>query len=188
MIDLLLSDYRVLAQDLLAFALIGLAFVWGGGPERVVAATWLIIFELGGRLNDLVFGEGLKLTDVDLYWASADLIAGILWFAVALYANRSYTLWIAAMQLLAMTAHLVRGLVESISPIAYVTMVIAPGWVQLFLLAGGLSFHIRRKRAHGPYRDWRHDTNWNDSSFGGNISGRFFTILSHDFFPKKGVH
>lgn len=158
MLQLLLSDYRIIAQDVFAFSLIVSAFVWGGGPERAAAATWLVVFEIGGRLNDSLFGDELQLADIDLYWASADLVAGVCWIAIALYANRNYTLWIAAMQVLAMAAHLSRGLVEAISPIAYVAMVVAPGWCQLFFLAGGLVFHIRRKRKFGPYRDWRPGT------------------------------
>lgn len=154
MLELLASEYRLVAQNLLAFSLIVIAFIWGGGPERAVAATWLIVFEIIGRIRRLLV-EDLQLADVDFYLATADLVAGACWITIALYANRNYTLWIAGLQILAMLAHFARGIAESISPIGYLTMVVAPGWFQLFFLGGGLIFHLRRVRRFGSYRDWR---------------------------------
>lgn len=159
MLELFASEYRLIAQDVLSFGLIAAAFLWGGGPERAVAATWLVAFEIGGRVKVAIFGSELRLTDVDIFWASADVVAGVSWLTIALFANRNYTLWIAALQLLATSAHLVRGIVETVSPIAYVVMVVAPGWFQLFLLAGGLICHVRRKNSFGEYRDWRKPQN-----------------------------
>ena len=54
-----------------------------------------------------------------------------------------------------MAAHLARGFAEAVSPIAYVVMVVVPGWLQLVLFSIGLTRHIFRKRNYGPYRDWR---------------------------------
>lgn len=155
MYELLLSDARVYAQVLLAWTVCLAALVWGGGPERAVAATWLIVFELGGRVLSSLLGVRFQLMSIDLWLVTSDFVAGALLIAVALHANRNYTLWIAAMQLLAMTAHVARGLVESIAPVAYVVMVAAPGWLQLLFLAGGLARHVRRERKFGSYRDWR---------------------------------
>jgi hypothetical protein len=155
LLELLAPDLRYFAQDILVVGVCLAAFVWGGGPERVVAASWLLIFELPMIIYRAAFGGDFQLTHVDLVLATTDLLAGGVWILIALYANRSYTLWIAGLQILAISAHLARGMAESISPIAYVTMVVAPGWLQLFLLAGGVLFHVRRKRRFGDYRDWR---------------------------------
>ncbi|MEL7444621.1 MAG: hypothetical protein AAGK02_02270 [Pseudomonadota bacterium] len=155
MLELLASEYRGLAQDILAIILIAIAFRWGGGPERVVAATWLVLFEVASVASRAIWGSERQLSDVDVFFASTDILACVIWVAVALCANRTYTLWIAAMQLLAVTAHLARGLVEAISPVAYLTMVYVPGWFQLMVLAIGLARHINRKRRYGEYRDWR---------------------------------
>jgi hypothetical protein len=93
--------------------------------------------------------------NIDPFYAMIDACAAICWVAIALFANRNYTLWIAAMQVLAITAHLARGLVEAIAPVGYIIMISVPGWAQLLLLGAGLSRHIYRKRRHGQYRDWR---------------------------------
>lgn len=155
MFELLFSEYRPFAQDIVAWTLCCAALVWGGGPERIVAATWLVMFELGTALHDWLFGDTRQLETIDWFFASTDFIAGAIWLAVALYANRNYTLWIAALQLLAVIAHFSRALTEVITPIAYAVMVIAPGWLQLLFLAIGLSRHVMRKRRYGQYRDWR---------------------------------
>ncbi len=155
MLELLASDYRSDIQDVLAFVLILVAFIWGGWPERAVAATWLICFEVAVRVKSYFWEDSRQLLEVDVFLASTDIVAGVFWIGIALYANRNYTLWIAAMQILAMSAHVARGLAESISPIGYTVMVVAPGWFQLIFLGIGLTRHILRKRKYGPYRDWR---------------------------------
>ncbi len=154
-LELLASEYRIIVQNILAFTLIFAAFVWGSAPERAVAATWLVCFELGDWARDAYRDNAVQLLQVDYLLAAGDFVAGFCWVMIALYANRNYTLWIAGMQVLAMSAHLARGLVESISPIGYLVMVVAPGWFQLFILGIGLTRHILRKRKYGPYRDWR---------------------------------
>lgn len=155
MLDLLFSEYRPYIQDVIAWTICCAAFVWGGSPERIIAATWLVLFELAGIAYVAMFGEARQLETIDWYFAGIDLIVAVIWITMALYANRNYTLWIAAMQLLAFGAHVSRGLIEVISPITYAIMVIAPGWLQLLFLAIGLGRHIWRKRKFGPYRDWR---------------------------------
>jgi len=153
--DLLASEPRIYLLIGLAWVICPAALLWGGGPERAVAATWLVVFELAGRIIPEFFGIKVQAVSVDMWLLTGDFVAGFILIAVALYANRNYTLLIAAMQVLAMTAHVARGLVESIAPVAYIIMLAAPGWIQLLLLALGLGRHIQRKRQFGPYRDWR---------------------------------
>lgn len=151
----LFIDNRGEIQNFVAITMCVAALIWGGGPERIVAAAWLVVFEFAGVVQNWIFGDGVQLSEVDWFVASTDVIAGIIFIGVALYANRNYTLWIAAMQVLAVTAHLARGIADLIAPIAYAVMFIAPGWVQLFLLGAGVLRHVLRKRKHGDYRDWR---------------------------------
>lgn len=154
MLELLASENRAFVQDLLAWSVCIAALIWGAGPERIIALVWLILFEgvIGFLLSDVV---GYRYGEIDVVVASIDLCAGIAWIAVALYANRNYPLCIAAMQLLAMTSHLAKGLVETVSPIAYAFMAVAPSWFVLGFFAAGLVRHVLRKRRYGSYRDWR---------------------------------
>lgn len=186
MVELLASDFRPYAQDAAALLICGAAFLWGGGPERAVALTWAICFELAERLYQLPAPVSFRLTEVDAFLATVDVVAGLTWITIALYANRNYTLWIAGLQVLAMTAHLARGFVETISPVAYVTMVTAPGWFQLILLAIGVVRHVMRKRVHGPYRDWRNDYSSPDKRRFNPNRHPIMMALGHDFFAPKG--
>ncbi|KPP89483.1 hypothetical protein [Erythrobacter sp. HL-111] len=171
MLEPLFSDHRSIVQDFLAFSLCIAAFIWGGGPEKAVAATWLLLFEIATQIRRAVFGEGYRLFDVDPFLASTDLVACVAWVMIALYANRNYTLWIAGTQLLAVTAHIARALADVISPVAYATMVIAPGWAQLLLLGAGLILHVLRRREYGAYRDWRTGRNGRPLPFVARVAG-----------------
>lgn len=155
MFELLTSEYRPLLQDALALSVCLAAFLWGRGPERILAAAWLVLFELAIYVNEFLTARSYRLTDVDLFLAGIDAVAACVFVLVALNANRNYPLYIAALQVLAITAHLARGMIEAISPIAYVIMVTGPGWLQLCVFAIGLSRHIRREKRFGRYRDWR---------------------------------
>ncbi|MEM7780903.1 MAG: hypothetical protein AAF697_10975 [Pseudomonadota bacterium] len=156
MLETVVSDYRGVLQDAMVILICGAALIWGNAPERAAAAVWLVFFEFAKLLYRSVFGaDAFQLMSMDAYLTITDILAGVFWVAIALYANRNYTMWLAGLQLLAICAHLARGLSDLISPLAYIVMVVAPGWLQLIVLAIGLIRHIRRKRIYGPYRDWR---------------------------------
>ena len=160
MLELFASEYRPLVQDALAYSICLAAFVWGAGPERAIAAVWFVFFEVTGLLYDGLVEPAYQLETIDLFLATTDVCVGVLWIVIAVHANRNYPLFMAALQLLVVSAHVARGLIEAIAPIAYAVMVIAPGWLQLLLLATGLVRHLRRKRRYGNYRDWRTQAPW----------------------------
>jgi len=160
MLQWLASESRPFIQDIVFFSLFGFILIWGAGPERAIAAVWMILFEGISRVYRGVWAIGYQLEQVDLFYAFMDSAACFFWVAIALNANRNYPLVIAAFQVLVVAAHLARGLIETISPIAYATMVIAPGWFQLVVLALGLMRHVQRQRRYGPYREWRRPITW----------------------------
>lgn len=179
MLDLITSgDARDHAAHIIFGVLFVAAMIWGGGPERAVAIVWLVVFELSGPATDFLFGSGRELASIDPFSAGRDLVAGGLWIGIALYANRNYTLWVAAMQILAIFGHLSRGLSEIMSPIAYQIMIEVPAWSQLLLLAIGLTRHILRKRKYGAYRDWRVTKNMNANRASSGQSILFTSVLS----------
>lgn len=150
----LFQAYRVDVQTLAFVLLVLAAWRWGAGPERALAAV-LVWFRIADWIYHGVFEISLQLTDIDLAHALIDLVACFAAFAVALYANRIYPLWFAAVQLLAVFVHLARGLAVDILPVVYAMMFIAPSYLQIAILALGIWLHRRRTRQHGPYRSWR---------------------------------
>lgn len=159
----LVLEYRAEAQSIAAWMICLAALVWGGGPEKAIALTWLVLFKGLDTVYRAIWGAQFSHNNLEILSAINDFMALVAFVVIALNANRLYALWIAAFQVLAMLAHVVRELVDQVSAIAYTILAFAPGYFQLGLMAGGLILHARRKRLHGAYRDWRlgnHAAGW----------------------------
>ncbi len=151
----LFNAYRAPTQHLVSFLLAAATWRWGGAPER-----WLIGVFLATMVVPIYVAQWLGLGAFELGpHASAmvmlDLVAAAMFVGVALNANRNYPLWIAGFQLVAVGAHLVRSMVDSVSPLAVAILVIGPSYCQLLLMIGGFVRHAERQRRFGPYREWR---------------------------------
>jgi hypothetical protein len=151
----LFVEYRDDAYRI-ASIILGLAMLrWGRGPEKAVALIFVGLFVVLHVPYHWLTDATILYDNIDLFHAALDLLAAAGFIAVALYANRNYTLWIAAFQLVALTAHLVSGLVQIVTPLAYAIMVIAPAYFQMIFMAGGLILHAQREKRFGEYREWR---------------------------------
>jgi hypothetical protein len=152
----LFNAYRVSALHLTSLLLAVAIWRWGGAPER-----WLMGIFLATMVVPVYVLRWLGVTGAleGSDWAAVvllfDLVATVLFRLVALNANRNYPLWIAGFQLVAVGGHLVRIIIEGISPLAIAILVIGPSYLQLIALLGGFIAHFRRERRFGPYRSWR---------------------------------
>lgn len=151
----LIMEYRVEAQRILSILLLIAALRWGRAPERFSIAIFVAFFTLPPAAFEYLTNEPLMFGASSIAIVGLDLVALVLFLFVALNANRNYPLWIAGFQIVALTAHAVRGMVDTVSPIAYAILVIGPSYFQLILIAAGLVLHVRRTKKHGEYRDWR---------------------------------
>jgi hypothetical protein len=91
---------------------------------------------------------------------SLDVVALVAFVLVALNANRNYPLWIAGLQLVAIGAYAARGLIDSVSLLAFLLLSAGPAYCQLVLIFAGFVRHVRRERRFGRYRDWRTNSNY----------------------------
>jgi hypothetical protein len=132
--------------------LFGLARRYGKEPEQQVAAillaNFLLLLLYVGFLGDVQFAQ------VDRVLAVLDLasLAGFLW--VALRANRMWPLVIAALQTVVMIAHL-SVFIQLGARTVYWGMMAVSQYLQLAVLAAGLTTHYLREKRVGPYRSWR---------------------------------
>lgn len=149
-----------LAENTVVIQLVGTLVLWllslwrGGGPERILAGTMFAMVVLDQGYHAM-FGFASNLTAVDPWHMALDTVALASMVWVALLSNRFYPLVMAAAQVVAFTAHLVRALVEPISSLSYYLLYAMPFWFQMFLLGAGLVRHAMRQHKQGPYPDWR---------------------------------
>ncbi|WP_324074046.1 MAG: hypothetical protein RSE14_12185 [Erythrobacter sp.] len=150
-----LNAYRVDAQHITSVFLALAVWRWGGGPERwltgIFVATMVVpVYLLRGA------GLGLPTAGPDAWlYFGIDLVAMAGFGLVALNANRNYPLWVAGFQLVAVGAHMIKGMVEGVSLFALVILIVGPSYCQLLVLIAGFVRHVRREKRFGTYRDWR---------------------------------
>jgi hypothetical protein len=129
------------------------AYRWGAGPERACATSLLFLAVIDWPYHWLV-GRGAILSTIDVGHLIMDLVTWSLLYATAMKANRIYTLWIAAFQLIMVLSHFARGSV-AIAPLAYAIMNFAPSYAQIMTLCLGIHSHHKRAKQYGSYRSWR---------------------------------
>lgn len=74
---------------------------------------------------------------------------------VALYANRGWPLWVAALQMIVVAGHLSKLFDVAEIRRGYWVMIAVPGYIQLAVVWIGLVSHMRRVGRIGPYAAWR---------------------------------
>jgi hypothetical protein len=151
----LFNTYRADAQHIASVLLALAIWRWGGAPER-----WSIGLLVVLMLLPIYTFEWLKLGDNAFgpfawVWVATDLIAAAGFILIAVYANRNYPLWVAGFQVVAVSAHAVKGLIDTVTPLAYLILAIGPSYCQILLIFAGFVRHVMRQRRFGHYRAWR---------------------------------
>jgi hypothetical protein len=147
--------YRVPVHHVSSLLLAAAIWRWGAGPERWLISVFIITMVAPVLIANWL---GFSVAQTGPYapvYAGLDVVAAVLFIAVALNANRIYPLWIAGFQLVAVATHVVRAVIDNVSELAYAVLVIGPSYCQLLLLFGGFVWHCSRSRRSGPYREWR---------------------------------
>ncbi|WP_435418576.1 hypothetical protein WAB17_03115 [Parerythrobacter aurantius] len=150
----LLLQYEGTILNVASVALFVAALLAGGGPERACAGTLLGMVVMD-RTYHAFFGPSDTFAVIDPWHLLLDTAALVCFVTVSLQANRFYPMVLAAAQLVAFTAHIVRMLAEPVTSLSYYLLFTIPFWFQLLVVAGGIARHLRRTRRLGPYRDWR---------------------------------
>ena len=130
------------------------AWRWGDAPERICAAVF--VFNLvADRAYHAAVGRGTIYLSVDLGHLVIGIASAAALIGVALWANRTYPLWLSAFQGLVVVSHFAREASETVGVLAYALLTYAPSILQIAILALGIALHRRRTRMHGRLPAWR---------------------------------
>lgn len=128
-----ISSYTLYVQLGLFLLLAVYAVRGGAGPERASAAAFFMMYLLDYPYH-WIFGEA-HWGQLDVGHAIIDAIAAALMVLIALWANRIYTLCLAAFQLVSLSSHFARGLEGDVHRLAYAVMIIWPSYLVILTLA-----------------------------------------------------
>jgi hypothetical protein len=127
------------------------ALRWGGGPERAV--TCVMVVALVGTItlrSELAF----RFNTVEYGVLGVDFFATIAFLWIALVADRWWTLWVAALQIIASAGHLAKLVNPHLMQAGYAVMLSASAYPHLILLAAGTLNHSARVRRHNAPLSW----------------------------------
>ncbi|MFM5893279.1 MAG: hypothetical protein ACKOQM_02450 [Novosphingobium sp.] len=147
-----------IATILLIGIAISFALVRGGSPEKTVA--WIMLSQvLAGFVGHWL--TSFHYTKIDVVSAVTDSIGFAGFCLVAIFARRVWPLWVSSLQLIALMAHVIRGLNIPIHPIAYAIISWAPSdLIPLTLILGTVN-QLRRQQKSDSSPSWR---DWSNPS------------------------
>ena len=123
----------------------------GGGPERVVAIA--LLTAAGATLaTPSVYGISYRTVFFAVLWIDIALLASLT--MVAAFADRYWPMWLAALQLVAVGIHAVRGYDHSILAAAYWLVTTKMAYPMLAILLAGTLRHRRRLADGLPEPSW----------------------------------
>ena len=123
----------------------------GGAPERIGAT----ILAIGSFLTAAAIDGGRgSFRGVEVGVVVIDILCSLAFVALALRADRFWTLWIAALQVGGTAGHAVKFIDPHIVPRAYAFMLAAWAYPMLVLLFMGTWRHRRRLARFGADKSW----------------------------------
>tara|TARA_R110000765_G_C18758442_1_gene588710 strand:- start:238 stop:696 length:459 start_codon:yes stop_codon:yes gene_type:complete len=125
--------------------------IWGGKPER--RAVMIFIVGLAMTLVAISL-SGDKYTHLEIGIFVADVWILLAFVVLALSAERYWTLWICAMQVIQVLSHIPKMLIPELLPQAYYITIAFWAYPMLIVLAVGTYRHQQRLRQFGADRSW----------------------------------
>ncbi|MBX9663734.1 hypothetical protein [Novosphingobium sp.] len=142
---------RALIFSGLLLAVCIFAMVRGGKPERY--AAWMYVAAFVASALSAQFGAELYHS---INWGIfvIDLILAVSLGALALHANRYWTIWASSIQIVAILAHLAKMLVPEIAATAYQITLLVWSYAVIPLLVAATYRHRQRLHLYGADSAW----------------------------------
>lgn len=129
----------------------GYAFLRGGGPEKIGAA----ILAIGSFLTLIALSTfSVRYSSVEVGVFLVDVATLVAFLALALRAERHWTLWVAALQIIGTAAHAVKLVDHEIIRRAYAIALVFWSYPMLALIVLGTWRHQQRLVRFGSDRSW----------------------------------
>lgn len=142
---------RILFFNLLQVLASCYAMLRGGAPERLVGASLL----LAAFATRLVMQQAeFNYLQLEAGVLAIDVLLLVVLVGIAMFADRYWTLWLAALHALGTGAHVVKAIDPTVLPTAYGIVAVAWSYPMVLLLAVGTRRHRRRLRSPGSDLDW----------------------------------
>lgn len=125
--------------------------IWGGKPER--RAVMIFIAGLVMTLIALSL-SGDRYTHLEIGVFVADLWILFAFVVLALKAERYWTLWICAMQVIQVLSHIPKMIIPELLPQAYYITIAIWAYPMLIVLTAGTYRHQQRLRRYGVDKSW----------------------------------
>jgi hypothetical protein len=132
------------------------AIVRGGKPERYAALMYVAAF-IASALS-AQFGSELYRS---INWGivAVDVTLAVSLGALALHANRYWTLWASSIQIVAILAHLAKMMVPEIAATAYEITLLVWSYAAIPLLLIATFRHRQRMQKNGEDPEWSQPAN-----------------------------
>jgi hypothetical protein len=127
------------------------AFKRGDKPEHIAAAIFISMLIFDAALHMFLDGIDVDANKIHLF---IDIIMWISLVALALKANRLWTLLVAALQTVSLSSHAVRIFNLDLHPQAYGFIQVAGFYPMLLILAIGTWRHQQRRIRSGGDPSW----------------------------------
>lgn len=129
------------------------AFRLGEMPEKIFVSM-IAVSDLIEIVNRAIFGRR-GFEDFDASRLLLDLLMLLVCVWLLIRANRIWTVFAAAAQLVVVIGSLAVLVPQQGMQLAYWAMTQAPLWLQIGILVTGIAAHRERVKRLGPYRSWR---------------------------------
>jgi hypothetical protein len=127
------------------------ASIHGGAPERVGA---LIFFSAAVLTTAALSAPAARWGAVENGAFAVDIAMLLALFALSLFAERLWPLWVTALQLIGVAGHAVKLVDQEVIREAYAFVMAFWSYPMLSLLVIGTWNHQKRLRRHGADKSW----------------------------------
>jgi hypothetical protein len=137
---------------LTCFAIVMALSIWkGGAPERIASA--IIVY---GLLSTIALQGPIesRFLSMELGVFIVDVSMLVLFFVLALFAERFWPIWMSGFQIIQALSHLAQILIPHMLPQAYKTIVTVWAYPMLIILAWATVRHRERVLTLGSDKSW----------------------------------